>query len=173
MTEGLGNQGESPDNEIVKAENDFLETEKEFGQADKEQLSRIQSVEFYGPLPPPGLLAQYSEAVPDGANRLLSMVESAQAHRLKMEERLVECQVTDIKASRRQAGRGQIFGLVLGLSIISAGVVALYRDHANAGAIIITGTVVGGVSVFVAGRQEPNKDEPQTPATDTEIEPKE
>jgi uncharacterized membrane protein len=59
-------------------------------------LARFQS-EFSGPLPPPGMLARYNDALPDGADRIVKMAEDQSSHRRRMES------------------RGQIFAFVLAL----------------------------------------------------------
>lgn len=40
---------------------------------------------YVGPLPPPGMLIQYNEAVPGAAERILAMAERQSAHRESME----------------------------------------------------------------------------------------
>ena len=62
-----------------------------------------------GPLPPPTLLAEYNDAVPDGAERIVSMVERQTAHRMEMEARTA-------KYDHRLAHTGQWIGLTVVLS---------------------------------------------------------
>jgi uncharacterized membrane protein len=38
------------------------------------------------PLPPPELLAQYNQGIPNGAERVLKMIEDEQAHRINYEK---------------------------------------------------------------------------------------
>jgi uncharacterized membrane protein len=45
------------------------------------------SSSFSGPLPPPNLLAQYNEVLPDGANRIVTMAERQAKHRQRLETR--------------------------------------------------------------------------------------
>jgi uncharacterized membrane protein len=40
----------------------------------------IASARFSGPLPPPAILAQYNNAVPNAAERILKMAEKEQSH---------------------------------------------------------------------------------------------
>jgi len=45
-----------------------------------------QHSSFSGPIPPPELLAQYDQIIPDGANRLLIMAEKQSNHRQHLEK---------------------------------------------------------------------------------------
>ena len=65
-----------------------------------------------GPLPPPTLLAEYNDAVPDGAERIVSMVERQTAHRMEMEARTA-------KYDHRLAHTGQWIGLTSGLTSLA------------------------------------------------------
>ena len=38
-----------------------------------------------GPIPPPELLAEYDQVIPNGAERILSMAEKQSDHRMRME----------------------------------------------------------------------------------------
>lgn len=160
------------DSEIVRAEGEIAEVEKGTSREDQDEkipFGQVRSMMFSGPLPPPDVLDRYNDTVPNGADRLFSMVEKEQDHRLAMKGKLVECQITDIAAARAQTGRGQVFGLTLGLSIIAAGIVMTYRNHATPGAAVITGTLAAGVSVFVIGRKNSKDNDPQLPAEDSEL----
>ena len=64
-----------------------------------------------GPLPPPTLLAEYNDAVPDGAERIVSMVERQTAHRMEMEARTA-------KYDHRLAHTGQWIGLTVVLAVL-------------------------------------------------------
>lgn len=171
--EGTGDQSDRSESEIIKAEDEIAETEKDISRAEQEESihqSQIRSMMFSGPLPPPDVLERYDSIVPEGADRLLSMVEKEQKHRLEMREKLVDCQVIDISSARKQTGRGQVFGLIIGLSIIFAGVLMTYWGYAIPGATVITGTVAGGVGVFVIGRKGAENDDALVPSGDSDLE---
>lgn len=51
-------------------------------------LMRVEAT-FSGPLPPPSLLARYSEIIPNGAERIMAMAERQSEHREKLEARVV------------------------------------------------------------------------------------
>lgn len=136
-------QNNKSKSKIVKSEGKIAEIEEDGSNGvEKEESTflgrQVQSMMFSGPLPPPDVLERYDDIVPGGADRLLSMVEKEQSHRLEMKGKLVDCQVTDIAGARKQTSRGQAFGLVLGLSIIFAGILMTYWGYAIPGATVIT-----------------------------------
>ena len=51
------------------------------------EKSSQYSIEWQGPLPPPGALRQFNEIIPDGADRIMKLVEGEQGHRHKIEAR--------------------------------------------------------------------------------------
>lgn len=93
-----------------------------------------------GPLPPPEILRQYDEIVPDGAERIMAMAEKEQAHRHHINHR---------EESRATLG---IFSS-LGIVIVFAGVAsfALSLGYAVEAAAILGTTLVGIVGAFIYG----------------------
>jgi len=117
-----------------------------------------------GVLPPPEILAEYDKIVPGSAARILDAFEKQSEHRRALEIKAQEAQIADTR-------RGQIFGLVIGLTaIISGSVTAIYGSEL-AGGFIGGGGVIGLVSVFVLGRymggrqKQPAPPKVETPAT--------
>lgn len=128
-----------------------------------QQLST--SVQFTGPIPPPGILEQYNRIFPDAANRFISMAEREQEHRHKMHEKLIDAQILDNKQERTERRLGQIFGLTVGVVSIIAGSVTAVLDASIAGSIVggVLGSagVAGLVSIYVLGRREQQKAQTQ------------
>ena len=75
----------------------------------------ISMQQWQGPLPPPGALAQFDQIVDGGAERIFSMVEREQAHRIEHEKTKLEAAASDFRW-------GQILGFVLGLACVAAAV---------------------------------------------------
>ena len=97
------------------------------------------------PVPPAELLFGYNEAIPDGGNRLFSLVENQSHHRQILEDKMITGQ---LKLSRR----GQTFAFILAAGFgIMAFVLALRGEKEVAISIFAT-TVVGLASVFIAGQ---------------------
>lgn len=91
-----------------------------------------------GPLPHPGLLQAYEEAVPGSSERIIKMAEKEQDQRHSESNRIVDGLV-------KESSRGQwISGLVSGGAII-CGTVAVALGHDVAGAaiaIVVPGALV-------------------------------
>lgn len=99
---------------------------------------------FAGPLPPPEILKEYNDAVPDAAERILKMAENQAAHRQQLESKVV---TSDIWKS--YAGVIGAFVIVIA-AVVTAGVVA---PHAGwQGAVAIAGPTMGAIAgAFIYG----------------------
>lgn len=103
--------------------------------AERRQIISATKTEFYsGPLPKPEYLAQYDNIVPGAADRILTMVESQQTHRMGLEQKYLESDIAITK-------RGQVFGLIIAISLIIAGAVLIYfgKDIQGFGALLLAG----------------------------------
>ncbi len=104
-----------------------------------------------GPLPPPEQLEKYNQIIPNGAERIMIMAENQSSHRLGIEDKVIDGQVT-------QSGKGQIFGFIIALiSILLSFTLAMFEHYLVAG-IIGGSTVVGLVTVFVIGKHVQKKE---------------
>ncbi len=99
-----------------------------------------------GPIPRPEDVAEYNRHIPDGANRIMQMAEEQAKHRMEMERIIVTNQ-------QAQSGRGQVFGLIIGLFGIGAGGTVAVLGHDVVGAAIAGTTVVSLVYAFITGRR--------------------
>jgi uncharacterized membrane protein len=113
-------------------------------------FSRIliqKQVIYKAPYPPPDLLKHYNSALPDGAERIMSMVEKQSNHRIALESKIIPKQSSE-------SGRGQIFGFILAiLCLISAFILAM-NGHDWVAGIIGGTTIIGLITVFVLGKEE-------------------
>ena len=96
------------------------------------------------PLPDPEELIRYNDAVPDAANRIITMAENQSAHRQSLEKSVVDAQ-------NRNSFWGIIIGAFLSLVIVLAGVYCILSGHDWAGAILVSVEIVGLCAVFVYG----------------------
>lgn len=125
---------------------------KPFSLEDEDSVPHLVYVEatrrttFQGPLPPPEVLQQYGEVRPDLVDRIVTMAERQGEHRRAIESKIVE-------ASLRNSGRGQLFGLIIGLFGLGAAALCVIQGHGISGTIIGTVDLVALVSVFVLGRR--------------------
>lgn len=111
----------------------------------------IQQRTHSGPLPDAETLAQYNSIIPNGADRIMTMAEKQQDHRINIEK-------TVIKSQNNQSVLGQVFGLIIGIFGIICGTFLAYSGESQVGSIIAGGTVISLVTVFVIGKRKQKKD---------------
>jgi uncharacterized membrane protein len=66
-------------------------------QRDADHKVLAQSQQWSGPLPPPAALQHFNEIIPNGAERIMKMVEEEQAHRVSYESALLAATIGDTK----------------------------------------------------------------------------
>ncbi len=106
-----------------------------------QHISTFQS----SPVPSPEFLDGYNQHIPDGANRLFSMIEKQSAHRIEMETRVITTQ--NIATLR---GQKMAFGLVLLMCGIAAWAMVIGYPWLS-GSIFGT-TIIGVATVFISGK---------------------
>lgn len=117
-------------------------------------------IQYQGPLPPPAMMAEYQQIIPNGADRLTVLLEKQTAHRIAMETSLVTGRIEVTKTGQRiAAGLSVFFGLVAAF--------LGYNGHDwLAGSIGVT-TIIGLAVVFVLGKEpgrqaaQPEPEEPE------------
>lgn len=123
------------------------------------EVRRIVSMatSFHGPLPHPDVLARYGEIIPNGAERLMVLLEKQTDHRISVESKLVSARVlTTSRGQKIAAGLSVFFGLI-------AAFLGFTGHDWLAGSIGVT-TIVGLAVVFVLGKEPGRKDVPETKA---------
>lgn len=114
-------------------------------------LQSMTVEEYHGPIPPPALLKQYNEIIPDAAERILRMAEGEQAHRHNSVNWMVRSSVI-----RR------ILGLIFGVAIVAAILYESYilamADHDTLAGTLVTVTIIGLAVIFVLNREPSQKD---------------
>ena len=106
---------------------------------------------YSGPLPHPDMLAKYDALAPGSAATIIARMEKQSDHRMEMEKLVVVAEI-------RRSYAGLVAGLVVSLSVIGAGVYAIFRGNGAAGTAMI-GTVLAGVVVaFVVGTVRRSKE---------------
>ena len=99
---------------------------------------------FSGPLPPPEILEKYEQILPGAAERILSMAETQSKHRISLEGRVIDADITNSK-------RGLIFGFIIGLVGIGGGIYSIYLGHVISGSLLTGGALASLVGTFVYG----------------------
>jgi uncharacterized membrane protein len=104
-----------------------------------------------GPLPPPEELAAYNQIIPDGANRMMTMVERQSAHRIEIEKQVIESQ-------QQQGSRGQIFGLIIAILFGTGALYAAMNDKTTFACVFGGSTLLSLVGVFVYSQSKQKVD---------------
>lgn len=98
-----------------------------------------------GPLPSPETLEGYNQVLPGLADRIVTMAENQQKHRVGLEN-------TSLRRQFNQSGTGQWMAFVLSILFLGVGGYLIHEDHDWAGSIIITGTLVSLAVAFITGK---------------------
>jgi uncharacterized membrane protein len=109
----------------------------------------VREVGLYhsGPLPDPETLAHYSRIIPNGAERIMVLVEREAAHRHTQESQLIDCQ---IKTTRY----GQWIGAGLTVLLAGAGLALGMKGHDYLAAVVFATTIIAVVTIFVLGQKD-------------------
>lgn len=105
----------------------------------------ITAVGYAGPLPPPGMLAQYNALVPGAADRILRMAEEQQSHRHEMESSVVRRNLDAQVRGQRMSFMISVIVIVGGFALMAYG-----KDGYGIAAIVSALSVL--VAVFIGGR---------------------
>jgi uncharacterized membrane protein len=105
----------------------------------------------YGPLPPPEALERYNQILPGAADRILGMAERQEQHRQKMEEQVVNSNVSSQKL-------GVKLGFVIAMTAILGGIGLALAGKSGAGLTSIIGALAALVGVFVYGKKHQGRE---------------
>ena len=110
------------------------------------QLRQIIALQYQGPLPPPAMMEDYERIIPNGADRLMRLLEKQTDHRIAMEDRVVAAEISVVSRGQKiAASLSVIFGVI-------ACILGYFGHDWLAGAIGVT-TIIGLAVVFVLGRE--------------------
>lgn len=116
-------------------------------------VTAIASIEIHhkeeshsGPLPSPRTLKKYDEIIPNGAERIVSVFEKQADHRMTLEKMVIGRQTF-------QSLLGQIFGFIIAIVFLIAGIYLVIGGHETAGISVFALDIVGLAAVFVIGKR--------------------
>lgn len=98
-----------------------------------------------GPLPSPETFEGYERVLQGSAERIITMAEKQQDHRMTMES-------THLNKEHGQSRTGQWLGFVLALFAMALGGYLTLNGHDTVGGILLGSTLVSLVTVFVLGK---------------------
>ncbi|MBL0628693.1 DUF2335 domain-containing protein [Aeromonas jandaei] len=105
---------------------------------------------FQGPLPPPAMLAQYEDICPGFADRIVSLTERQQGHRIDIESRSVTASIWNERL-------GQIFAFIICMFTLVSSVWLISKDFTWSGSLLAGGTMTGLAYIFITGRKQNEK----------------
>lgn len=114
----------------------YLEARKEF---------------FAGPLPHPDILKKYNEVFPSAAERIVAQAEAQTAHRIKIEEKVVQSEIV-------KSYLGLIFAFVIGVIGVGGGIYLAALGNLAFGGIMSGASIVTLAGSFIYGTKS-RKDE--------------
>ena len=106
---------------------------------------------FFGPLPPPEMLAQYDSALPGAAERILSMAERQMEHRHGMERSVMD-------GNNERARLGLKLGFALALVAVVGSMVLIWLGRDLTGLVAFIAALATLVGVFVYQVKERKKE---------------
>jgi uncharacterized membrane protein len=116
------------------------------------QPTQIVSQQWSGPLPPPAALASFNEIIPDGANRIMTMIEQEQAHRISHDTQVLTSFAADIK-------RGHLIGgLVCLVAVGGAIYTAAIGVHFSVPIALVGVPVLGMIKAFMPSKNRSTND---------------
>lgn len=135
---------EAPPQEVDLSEDDILDNLTSAivasgGAFDTASLAVLAQTS--GPLPPPQVLKDYNEIIPNGADRIMVMSENAQA-----------ASIEDRREERRAERRGQIFAFLCVIAVLSTGIVLAGVGETTVGLSFSGVGLAAMVYAFVRGR---------------------
>ncbi|MFA4923116.1 MAG: DUF2335 domain-containing protein [Ignavibacteriaceae bacterium] len=139
----MSNNPRNKSKQIVTNQNSSL-TQKQTA------TSLLAASHFSGPIPPPNLLKQYEEINPGFANRIMKQAEEQTAHRIEIENKVIDSDIT-------KSYLGLIFAFIIGFTGIAGGIYLTAIGLTNPGLLISGASVVSLAGAFIYGTNSKRK----------------
>ena len=150
-----GEPAPPPQNDIAEQAEEILEALPEEIRA--EVVRAVSFQHFQGPLPPPSILEGYEKILPGSADRIISMTERQQQHRIDMERARL---YADIRMEQMGLGAGFVLAVVLAVG----GIWLAFEGKELTGFAIFVANIAILVSAFyLTRRRQPQKQREHTP----------
>jgi len=139
------------DSTEIKDLNEYLKELPEHKRKIVLDIFAMENKSFSGPLPPPELFKLYEDALPGASERILSMAERQQAHRISTEN-------TIVKDNFGLGKRGQIIGALLAFSCLASATALGLFGHVWLAGLLGGGTMIEILVVYVLNREPSRKE---------------
>ena len=117
------------------------------------RVSIVEAALFSGPLPPPSMFREYENVLPGSAERILTMAEKEQEHRVTWENKALDTVI-------HQGNLGQWFGLLIAFLCIGGAVYLALGGHRWVAIALAVASAIGLVGHFIQNKSELNRDHP-------------
>ena len=164
MADEVQQEEENGNNKIAQIEKRLVQADPKvfdgINKQKRQQIIRSLVVTMHkthiGPLPDPETLIQYSDIIPNGAERIMQMAEKQLEHRMTMEKKVIGGQML-------QSNIGQFLAFFIGIAALGASTYCIISGYEWSGSALGIGGLTGLVTAFIKGRsnQEKNLDEKQ------------
>lgn len=125
---------------MIKKKSHPIQNKQSNQTAQKTHPQQLIAQQWSGPLPPPAALEHFNQIIPNGAERIIALVEREQENRFKYEADVLDAQKNDTKRGHylgafisALAIAGAIYGIHVGahhlaiLALVSLPVMAIVR----------------------------------------------
>lgn len=102
--------------------------------------------QWEGPLPPPAALEHFNRVIPNGADRIMQMVELEQSHRHQQDSRALDAQIKDYR-------RGHWLGAGVSAVAILGAVLTAYLGGHFMVSIALVGLPVATIILAILGKR--------------------
>ena len=128
-----------------------MATKRRFPAAQKkpsEKDTTVLAQHWSGPLPPPGALEQFNQIIPDGANRIMAMIEQEQLNRITQNNAALTSEIDDTR-------RGHWIGGAISIFAIAGAVFTAYIGaHPTVSIALVSLPIVAIVQSFVKSKNK-------------------
>ncbi|MDN6180562.1 MAG: DUF2335 domain-containing protein [Halomonas subglaciescola] len=119
----------------------------------KQGIERVEVSQFSGPLPPPGVMADYDRILPGAAERILQMAEREQGFRHRADEQAHEYLQNELRTSSITQRIGQVAATCIALGALSVAGFAFSVGASGYGVAIVFAEIAVLSGVFVLRRR--------------------
>lgn len=118
--------------------------------AQQQPSAVVSTQQWSGPLPPPAALEQFNQIIPNGAERIIRMVEQEQAHRIQYDD-------SALKATIRDTQRGHWIGGIISLAAIGGSIFTAYIHAHPAVSVALVSVPIGTIiTAIVRSKSKPD-----------------
>lgn len=106
---------------------------------------------YSGPIPPPNILKQLNEIVPDGAERIFTMAEKDQASEIALQQGTLELNAKNSARAHKERILAQWMAFFVCILFLGTGAYLVMNGHDKAGGILFGFTFASIVASFLYG----------------------